>query len=469
MIATPGCHAAHGRSPAARRRRCASGVVGAAAVLCTATGLGAAPAPDPASLSLGRAVTTVLARHPSLAAAQAGCDAARAATGEARAASYPALRLGGTATQYQEPMLVTPLHGFVLNQLPPFDNTVFQGTLGAGYTLFDGGARGGRIEAAQRTAESAEATRAATAQELAARTVNAYLQVLGTAQVLASQDQRLASLDAELGRARQFRAAGRAADVEVLRAEAAHAAATAERIRLAAVLDVAERDLARLADIPVDSTRVVRLVPVALADTILPERAAILAAARASSPALAQARAQFAAAAANTGVARGARWPDVKLFGNYVGWADDAGHDALEWNAGAALAYPIFSGGAIASNIDRADAGQRGAAAALRLAELQLAQSLDLAMARCEQAHARVASLATAVQRFVEVVRIEKLSLAAGSGTQTDYLRAEADLLEARAGWVEARHGEMSARAELARITGTLDGAWIARTLENEP
>ena len=40
--------------------------------------------------------------------------------------------------------------------------------------------------------------------------------------------------------------------------------------------------------------------------------------------------------------------------------------------------------------------------------------------------------LALAVQRFAEVVRIEKLSLAAGSGTQTDYLRAEVKEILAR-------------------------------------
>ena len=428
---------------------------------------GAAPAAG--SLPLAAAVEAALAHHPAPGAADAARDAALAAVGEAQAARYPTLRLSGSAIQYEEPTLVTPLHGFVPASLPPFDTTVFQGTLGASYKLFDGGARGARIEAAAQQAEGMAALRTATLQDLAARTVNAYLWVLTGAQVLAAQDQRLGALASELGRARQFQAAGRAAVVEVLRAEAAHAAATAERVRLAAALDVAERDLARLVDVEVDSARADRLVAVTLADTTLPDRAAVLTNARATSPALAHGRAQLAAAAAATGVARGARWPDLGLFGNYTGWSDDAGHNALEWNAGAALAYPFFTGGAVSKGIERAEAGRRGAAESLRLGTLQVEQDIDRALARCEQAHARVRSLATAVLRFAEVVRIEQLSLAAGSGTQTDYLRSEADLLEARAGWAEARHGEMSARAELARITGALDRAWIARTLENEP
>ena len=56
-----------------------------------------------------------------------------------------------------------------------------------------------------------------------------------------------------------------------------------------------------------------------------------------------------------------------------------------------------------------------------------------------------------------------------GSGTQTDYLDAEADLVNARANLVEAQHGEIAARVELARLTGHLDLEWIARHLENQP
>ncbi len=78
-------------------------------------------------------------------------------------------------------------------------------------------------------------------------------------------------------------------------------------------------------------------------------------------------------------------------------------------------------------------------------------------------------SFAVAADRSAEVARIETLALDAGSGTQTDWLTAQADLLEARAALVEARHGEIAARAELARHIGDLDSAWIARTLETRP
>ena len=105
----------------------------------------------------------------------------------------------------------------------------------------------------------------------------------------------------------------------------------------------------------------------------------------------------------------------------------------------------------------------------MQLVELEVIEDVDRGLARLEQSHARVQSLATAVARGTEVARIERLSLAAGAGTQTDYLRAEADLQDARAAYAEARHGEMAARAALARLTGVLDPAWITRTLEDRP
>jgi outer membrane protein TolC len=73
-----------------------------------------------------------------------------------------------------------------------------------------------------------------------------------------------------------------------------------------------------------------------------------------------------------------------------------------------------------------------------------------------------VDSLEPAIARFRELARIERLLLDAGSGTQTDFLNAEADLLTAQANLVEARHAEIAARVELARVAGELNLDWLA-------
>jgi len=137
-----------------------------------------------------------------------------------------------------------------------------------------------------------------------------------------------------------------------------------------------------------------------------------------------------------------------------------------EWQAGLGISYPLFTGGQREGQIRRADADLRVRTEQRRQVEMVLEQSVDRALATLREAHARVAALTTAVARFDEVVRIRRLSLQTGSGTQTDYLGAETDLLRARASLVEARHGEIAAWVELARVTGELSPAWLATALQ---
>ena len=94
---------------------------------------------------------------------------------------------------------------------------------------------------------------------------------------------------------------------------------------------------------------------------------------------------------------------------------------------------------------------------------------MDQTRLRAAEAAARAASLRVAVDRFAEVVRIERLRLDTGSGTQTEYLRAEADLLTARAALTEAQHAVVALWVELARITGDLTLAWLSRLVGSTP
>jgi hypothetical protein len=92
----------------------------------------------------------------------------------------------------------------------------------------------------------------------------------------------------------------------------------------------------------------------------------------------------------------------------------------------------------------------------MRQIELQVEEAIDRALSGIREARARVESLVIAVARAEEVARIEQLLLETGSGTQTDFLSAEADLLAIRADLVDGRHAEIAARVDLARVTGEL-------------
>jgi outer membrane protein len=412
-------------------------------------------------LSLADAVERAAARFPAVEAARAREEEAAAGLEEARAGRRPRARLTGSAIQYQEPMLVTPIHAFRPDLLPEFDETVGQGTLSVSYTLFDSGADAARIRTADAQTIAAGAAVGSSEQVLARRVAAAYLTVLGQCQVLDAHDLRSTALESELSRVQQRFEVGRAARVEILRAEAALAGSEAERVRLSSALDNAERELARLLDVPLAETRFERLVPVELADRGVPSREELAAAGIAASPAVAQARAQVTAAAAQVALARAVARPEVRAVGNYNGWTSSLGDFTAEWNAGLLFTVPLFDLGATRSRIARAEAAQRAAEEQVRSAEVQVREEVDRAAAAAAEAEARIASLGTAVERFAEVVRVQKLLLDEGAGTQTDYLNAEADLLAARASLADANHAAILARIDLARAAGRLTPEWL--------
>lgn len=449
--------------------------IGRCLVLCLSLPLPAAAAgaqsPDGTAaaprLTLREAVERALGAYPAVGAARAEREAASQGIAEAAAAKRPRLSAAATGIYYDLPALTTPIHAFDFQALPEFDRSLFQGAVTLDYLVTDGGGRAARIR--QRTAQRAAAEAALTAvqQATAARTAATYLEVLTQEKILDAHRRRIGALEAERDRVARRLAAGRAAEVDLRRVEASLAAARAERVRIDAALVTARADLARLVFADLAST-VDRLAPVALAERALPGRDELLATARAASPEVAQAAQALAAAEAGVGVARALHRPQLHAVGNVLEFGSALGDFQTEWNASLRVAVPIATGGADRAQAARSEAARDAAAERLRLAELAVGESLDRALAATRESRARAESLTEAVIAFAEVVRIEKLRLEAGVGTETDYLSGEADLLAARAQLAAAGNGEIAARVELARVGGGLDLDWFDRTVASQ-
>lgn len=419
-----------------------------------------------AALTLHEAAAGALATHPGARAAAARREGAAAGLGEERAARLPSLVLNGSAVAYTDPMLVAPLHGLTPATAPAFDDALLQGSATASWTLFDGGARGARVRRARAELGAGEAAELGVVQALLARTTGAYLEVLARRRVLAAHDERLAALRAERGRVGQRYEAGRAAVLELRRADAALAGAVADRVQQAAALLVAERELLRLIGSAAPAAG--PMADVALRDSAAPDRRAVAGRAAAASPAVEEARQRLAASEAQAAVMRGVRWPEVKAVGAYVQRGGSSSDFTDEWNGGLQLSYPLFTGGAAGQRVARADASRRAAAGDLELATQRVEEQVDRALAEVEEAAARAASLREAVAAHEAVVAAERLRLEAGAGVQADYLAAEADLLGARAELARTEYRRIAARIELARLTGRLDLGWLAATLESQ-
>lgn len=412
------------------------------------------------------AVTRALAHYPEAGAARAEQRRAASALAEAEGALRPRIDLTGSVVRFEEPMVVTPIHRLDFQDLPEFDETLIQGDLHLEHTLYDGGSARGTVTAAEARAGAAGAGTEVVEQALAARTLEAYLRVLGLDAVLAASDRRIEAVSAEGRRVAQLLEVGRAPEVDLFRAEAALAAARAERVRVTSALETAERELARLVGTEPSETGAGSLVPVVLAGPArqTPPRK-VLEARLEDTPAVARARRGLAAAEVAVQVARGTRRPRLALVGDVKEYGSSEGSFETEWNAGVQVAVPVFRGGALDARVAQAEAARDAAAERLRLARLEAGRELDRALASLAEARARVEALEEAVNQYEEVVRIEALRLDAGTGVQADYLDAEAKLLDARAALVEAGNGVVGARVAVARVTGELDPAWVERML----
>ena len=417
-------------------------------------------------LELVEVLESALRTHPAVAGAEARLDAASAAAGEARAARLPTLAAMATATRYQEPMVVAPLHGFDIQSPPRFDEQLYQGHATAEYTLFDGGARSARIRAAAALAESARSGLAASRDQVLVEATSAYLAALTARDVRQAGDEWVRALEEERARARLLFDEGKTARVAVLRTEAALSRARAERAAADETLRLALHRLVRVSGLEPDRVRAEALAAVGVRDTAVPDRDTLVARARSANPGLARAEGQLAAATTRVEGARSSYLPTLSLSGRYSAFGSESTELVWEWQAGVQLSYPLFTGGARVSAVDRAEAEAAAARADRALAERQVADGVDAALLAYRSARARVAALEAAVEQSAEVARIEALALATGAGVQTDYLRAEAELMETRSQLAEARHAAVEARVRLAQVTGTLTVTWLTQMTE---
>jgi outer membrane protein TolC len=429
---------------------------------------------EPSSLTLAEVMDRALATHPGVAAARALRERAAAETGEARSARLPRVSLDAAVNRFEEPMVVAPLHGFDIRNPPLFDRTLVQSGIGASWVAFDFGSRAGHVRVQRLLEDAADLGVRSAEQDLMARAVRAYLAVLTTRELLTAQDQRLAALRAEAARVRLLLAQGKAARVAGLRINAEEQRGTADRIAVASRLRTAEHELAQIAGLPRPAVEGMALRAVRLADTALAAdstpsaRERLVTQAARTSARLLELEQRVQAAGAGVAALRRTAFPELRLSSAYVDRGRWWGNYSAEWQVGLGISYSVYGGGR-ESSIRKAEADERGAVAQLRLARMGVETSVDQALGAMREARARVAALSGAVDQSAEVARIERLALDVGSGTQSDFLEAEANLLGARAGLIDARHAEVMARVELARLLGELTRAWITRTLEQSP
>lgn len=178
-------------------------------------------------------------------------------------------------------------------------------------------------------------------------------------------------------------------------------------------------------------------------------------------PDIREAEENLRAAQARVAAARTAWFPRIALTGAYGGeslaFGDLFSGPARAWSFAGSLAMPLFNSGLTAAQVDLASANERAAAAAYRQVVIQAFADARNALVAKKQAADRVAARAQAVDALRRQVRLATLRYDNGYSTFLEVLDAERALFSAELALAEARRAHLAAAVDLYRALG---GGW---------
>lgn len=417
-----------------------------AALLTTASVARAEPRP----LTLDQAIALAVDHSPELTQARAAAAGAAARVDGARARRLPSLRVDAHAELYPEPYQID--FGGAPFTLHDQTTSMTQVRVVQPLTGLLGLSR--QAGAARADADAARADLDRTQREVAHAAAEAFVRVLAADAAATVAHQSVAQLTADRDRARLLRAADSLTDVDVLRLEAAVAAATQGAVRADAARAIARAQLAVTLGLPADA----ELAPVddlPATPPPVPGTLAAAAAAAATRPERAAAQAQVAAAAARVDASRAQYLPDLRAIAAYTHTTGiEPFQPSDEEFVGLQLSWTAWDWGATAASVREAEQARRKAAAGAALLDEHIALDVRRRWLEAQAGHDSLAAAATQLAATEEAYRLQQVRFAAAAATTTDVLDAEAEVARARLQAALARDDYFLARLALDHAIG---------------
>jgi outer membrane protein len=349
--------------------------------------------------------------------------------------------------------------GSLFGDLPFGQANAYQATLSGSQLLYSGGRTGAALAIAREFREVARLGLQEQTAEIELRVRTAYVNALLAQEIQTSAQQALEQAEAFLQQERLRLSAGRASELEVLRAEVSRDNLRPQLVQAQNAAELALLDLKRLVDIPLDA-------PVALTTRLdVPSaealaRPVLAAEALARRASVAAAERQVTIAEQNIRIARGAFLPSVSLSMNYGKLlypgspVELTGDWRTDWTAGLNVSIPLLSGGQRAAQL--AQARITAEQARIQLAQLREGVQLQYTQAAGERERARTAITArqSTVQAAQRVHDLTVLRYNQGLATQLEVSQARLELLQARTNLAQAVADFLNADASVLRSVG---------------
>ena len=399
-------------------------------------------------ITLEEAIELAYANNQDLQTTLLELEQSQAVLDEAEAALLPTVDMTSDTT-FQEDQ------GTILEDGSGID-TFLGSTVEINYDLFASGARRANIRAAEAQVRLDTLEVERTQEELRLNTATIYFDLQEATEDIRI-NQAFVEEAAQNLRDNQVRQqAGVGTQFDVLRADVQLANARQDLVQARSDQQIAQRNLARLLNIPttqnIQATGVTRAEdwPLTLEESIV--------LAFQNRVELTQNLEEREIALQQSIVARAAVRPQISLFANYsLSDTLDDGQDLSDfYSFGADLNWQLFDGGA-------AKASARQQEISAEIAEQTFSETLDTIRFDAEEAYfnlqanaENIGTAQTAVTQARESLNIANLRLDAGVGTELDVLEAQSDLTDAEGNLVDALLGYNRALVELQRAVSRL-------------
>jgi TolC family type I secretion outer membrane protein len=408
----------------------------------------------PGALSFPTAVDYALCRNPTTRSAWAAAREQAAAVGVAKSAWYPSLSATGSETRTSGQHVDT-----TGTNVDGWSNAG-DATINLNWTLYDFGARSGRIGSARKLFDAAAATANSVVQQTVRAMVQSYYGVVAADANLgaATATQEATAKSLEIARALQQGGLGTLADV--LQAQTADDQAVITRVQAEASTKSARGTLNATLGLNADHPLQLEADPVPTqVPTLSARMAELMTQAEQQRPDLAAARAQRDAAAADVKVARAQGLPSISV-GAQHSFIDITDQPKQNFNQfGVTLTVPIFTGFSTVYGVRQAKAVLEQREDNAEQVRLSVSQDVWSAYYGLDSANQQLAATAALVKTAADNLDVALGRYQSGVGTIIDVITAQTGAATARQLRISAELGWKVARAQMAFALGRLINA----------
>ena len=336
-------------------------------------------------------------------------------------------------------------------------NNPLNATIGVDYNIFDSGSKESTVRIAENNLRIAEADLSRIRQNIRLGIVTAYYNLQNTDETIRIQRKAVENSERSLKDTKARERAGVGTKFDVLQAEVQLANSKQDLLNAEAAQLVARRELSRQLNYPsiVEITAADKIAPVP--ESKLPVEETILLAVRNRAELdIRKLEREVARDRANSSIAR--IGPQINLFGNFNTASEftSGGGIGVGYQIGATLNWNLFDGGRADAQVNQFKADQAIAEARFEQDARQARYDVEESYINQQSRLKQIDTATKAVEQAQEALRLARLRLDAGVGTQLEVITAESDLTRADVNRVQAIIGYNQSRANLERAVSGL-------------